>query len=84
MTKGQERHPAVFGFDLYRLVSGLFRLFKPDVRRRLDDLGHVGVESAADDDFNAGLATFVGTDADERATGKFSPDHLCRDQALPS
>ena len=66
MPKGKERHRAVGGFDFDRLVSRLFGLFKPNALRRVDDLGHVGVESAADCDVNAGLGAFVGANADKR------------------
>src|SRR5437016_8212467 len=82
VPKGHERHPAVFGFDLYRLVSRLVRLFKPDVFGRFDDLGHVRVESTADYDLNAWLTSFVGTDPDQRQPGSFlliayiAPKHL--------
>ena len=66
MPKGKECYPAVFGFDLYGFVSWLVRLFETDVFGRFDNLGHVGVESAADYDVDARLGAFVGANADKR------------------
>src|SRR5215813_1756817 len=59
----QNRLYSIFGFNLYRLVSGHFRLLNPDVFRPVDEALYVEVRFAADHKIDPVLASFhIGAD----------------------
>src|SRR5919108_632803 len=71
VAEAQDRNPAIFGFDLYRLMSRSFRLFNPNAFGGFDDLGHVRVDSTPYYDVNTGAIFGVCADADKRQSGRF-------------